>query len=124
MKYKLIDAMLHNFGHSFTSDMSYVDDDVFIMDVLPELARKSPNREIHINFSNGCVYPSALYPDTFKRSVSYWQDTLPEHIKNHRLEPNRLSDIYLIFRLVKFGYEIIVFTTDDRGKQHKVFVHH
>ena len=41
MKYKHIDAVLHNFGHSFVSLMNYVDDE-YILDVLPELARHSP----------------------------------------------------------------------------------
>lgn len=46
-----------------------------------------------------------------------------KHIANHRLEPDRLSEVQVCYRLVKVGHEIIVPTTDDRGKEHKVFVH-
>lgn len=122
MKYKHIDAMLHNFGHSFVSLMNYVDDQ-YILDVLPELARHSPGYEIDINFANGQVSPPGEYPAVLHKSISYWKDWLPKHIANHRLESERLSEIHVRYRLVKMRHEIIVSTTDDRGKEHKVFVH-
>lgn len=122
MKYKHIDAMLHNFGHSFVSLMNYVDDQ-YILDVLPELASRSPGYEIDINFANGNVSPPGEYPAVLHKSISYWKDWLPKHIANHRLEPERLSEIHVRYRLVKMGHEIIVSTSDNRGKEHKVFVH-
>lgn len=122
MKYKNIYAMLHNFGHSFVSLMNYVDDQ-YILNVLSELARHSPGCEIDINFSNGQVSPPGEYPEVLHKSISCWTDWLPKHIASHRLELGRLSEIHVRYRLVKMGYEIIVSTTDDRGKEHKVFVH-
>ena len=122
MKYKHIDAMLHNFGHSFVSLMNYVDDQ-YVLDVLPELARNAPGYEIDINFSNGQVSPPGEYPALFHKSISYWKDWLPGHIANHGLDPERLSEIHVRYRLVKMGHEIIVSAIDDRNKEHKVFVH-
>jgi len=101
--------------------MNYVDDR-YILDVLPELARHSPGHEIDINFANGHVSPSGEYPAVLHKSISYWKDWLPKHIANHRLEPERLSEIRMRYRLIKKGCEIIVSTTDDRGKEHKLFV--
>ena len=75
MKYKHIDAMLHNFGHSFMSLMNYVDGQ-YIVDVLSELASRSPIYEIDINFSNGSVFPSGDYPEVLHKSISYWKDWL------------------------------------------------
>ncbi|MEW9900967.1 hypothetical protein ABWL39_20295 [Chitinivorax sp. PXF-14] len=121
MKYKHIDAMLHNFGHSFVSLMNYVDDQ-YILDVLPELALHFPSYEIDINFANGQVSPAGEYPEVLLKSIAYWKDWLPKHITNQRLEAERLSDIRVRYRLTKMGHEIIVSTTDDRGKEHKVFV--
>ena len=40
MKYKHIDSVLRNFGHSFASLMNYVDD-VYICDLLDAAARDS-----------------------------------------------------------------------------------
>ncbi len=122
MKYKHINTMLHNFGHSFVSLMNYVDEQ-YILDVLPELARHSPSYEISINFSNGQVSPPGEYPAVLHKSISYWRDWLPKHVAHHQLEFERLSEIRVRYRLVKMGHEIIVSTTDDRGQEHKVFVH-
>jgi len=121
MKYKHIDAMLHNFGHSFFSMMNYVDDQ-YIIDVLPELARESENHEIDINFSSGQIIPKANYPEVLFKSMAYWNEWLPKHIANHGLEMERISNINFHFRLLQINYEIIVSATDDRGKEHKVFV--
>lgn len=102
--------------------MNYVDDQ-YIIDLLPELAYQSPGYEIDINFGNGQISPTGDYPAVLHKSISYWKDWLPKHIANHRLEAQCLLEIHVRYRLVKMGHEIIVTTTDDRGKEHKVFVH-
>jgi hypothetical protein len=101
--------------------MNYVDDQ-YIIDVLPELARESENHEIDINFSNGQISPKANYPEVLFKSIAYWNEWLPKHIANHGLEMKRISNINFSFRLLKINYEITVSATDDRGKEHKVFV--
>lgn len=122
MKYKHIDAMLHNFGHSFVSLMNYVDGE-YIIDVLSDLALQAPEHEIQINFTQGQINPPGTYPERLAKSISYWQEWLPKHMANHRVEPECLSDVVLRFRLVRLGREIIVSASDNRGKEHKVFVH-
>jgi len=122
MKYKTIDAMIHNFGHSFVSLMNYVDDQ-YILDLLTGLAKNLPNHEVNINFGNGQISPEGHYPGALCKSIDYWKSWLPKHIENHRLESARMSDIHLRYRVVLNGHEIIFTTTDDRGKEHKVFVH-
>jgi hypothetical protein len=122
MKYKEIDAMLHNFGHSFVSLMNYVND-VYITDILSEYARKAESHELAINFNDGSIRPEFAYPEELVKSVAYWKDWLPTHMTNHRIDARSLSPIILRYRLVKLGREVIVESTDDRGKKHKVFVH-
>jgi hypothetical protein len=121
MKYKEIDAMLHNFGHSFVSLMNYVDDQ-YIADLLGSLAKQSDTREIAINFNDGSVHPALSYPPELAKSVSYWQAWLPKHMNNHRIDAQALSPVLLRYRLTNVGPEVIVESTDDRGKHHKVFV--
>jgi len=122
MKYKNIDAMLHNYGHSFVSGMNYVDGE-HIIELLPDLAYRSPGLELDINFTQNSISPPGDYPSNLVKSVSYYHDGLVKHVENHKVEFNRLSDIHLRFRLLQSGHEIIVSTTDDRGISHKVFVH-
>ena len=122
MKYKEIDAMLHNFGHSFVSLMNYVDDQ-YIVDLLSSFARLSATREISINFSNGSVAPELPYPAELAKSIAFWQGWLPQHMHNHRIDAQALLPIVLRYRLTSLGQEVIVESTDDRGRQHKVFVH-
>ncbi len=122
MKYKHIDAMLHNFGHSFVSLMNYVDDE-YIIDILSELARQAPEHELDINFNNGQVLPPSNYPAKLHKSIVYWKEWLPKHMENHRVTLSALSEVHLRYRLVKDGQEVIVSARDDRGKDHKVFVH-
>ena len=70
-----------------------------------------------------CTCPVVSSPSITRALSHNWKDWLPKHIANHKLEPTRLSEIHVRYRLVKTGHEIIVSTTDDRGKEHKVFVH-
>ena len=102
--------------------MNYVEDE-YIVDILPQLARNAPGYEIDINFANGQISPAGEYPPKFHKSISYWQDWLPKHMTKHKIDAARLSEIHLRYRLVKIGHEVIVSDTDDRGKEHKVFVH-
>lgn len=68
MKYKHINAMLHNFGHSFVSSMNYVDDE-YIIDVLTELAFQVSGHELEINFSTGHISPFGEYPVRLYKSI-------------------------------------------------------
>jgi len=122
MKYKEIDAMLHNFGHSFVSLMNYVDDQ-YIADLLRSLAMSAANKEVSINFNDGSVLPELACPPELAKSISYWQAWLPKHMSNHRIDPQALSSVLLRYRLTNVGPEVIVESTDDRGKHHKIFVH-
>jgi hypothetical protein len=115
MKYKHIDAMLHNFGHSFVSLMNYVDDQ-YVIDILEDLVRHSSGHEVEINFSSGRVLPPSEYPEAFDKSIFYAADWLPKHIANHGLDPGCLSEVRLRYRLTSEGREVIVSATDDRGK--------
>ena len=123
MKYKEIDAMLHNFGHSFVSLMNYVDGQ-YIVDILHSLAMSTATREVSINFNSGAVLPDfPCRPQELAKSISYWQAWLPRHMSNHRINPRALSSVLLRYRLTHVGPEVIVESTDDRGKHHKIFVH-
>jgi len=123
MKYKLIDSMLHNFGHSFVSLMNYVDGE-YICDLLESLARQSPGHEVQIDFLEGTISTQGeSIPERLSKSIRYWKDWLPKHMENHRVDGSCLRDVRFRYRLTREGREVIVEALDDRGKQHKVFVH-
>ena len=121
MKYKNIDAMLHNFGHSFVSLMNYVDGE-YIIDELNAFAKLAPGYEICIDFSSGMVSPSVTHPERLRKSIGYWMDWLPKHMKSHNIDPSKLGPVTLRFRLTSFGIEIVAAATDDRGIHHEKFV--
>jgi hypothetical protein len=122
MKYKNIDSMLHNFGHSFVSLMNYVDEE-YIVDVLPRVAVNAPGFELDFNFTKRSISPQLDYPSNLIKSMNYWSDRLQGHIESHNVDPQKISDVHLRYRLLKIGSEVIVEAMDDRGMPHKVFVH-
>ena len=121
MKYKNIDAMLHNFCHSFISLMNYVDNE-YIVDDLDRLARLIPGHEIRIDFSSCQINPAFDYPERVHKSIQHWRDWLPKHLENHGIQPLSIGPVIIRFRLTRQGQEVIAETTDDRGICHKQFV--
>lgn len=129
MKYKNINSMLHNFGHSFCSLMNYVDGE-YIIDILPEVLKKTKEGYLEIQFPGGAIEPTIKIPDKLKRSIGHAGDWLPRHIEGHKLDPDKISNIRMTiqkpspsnWKSAIFGLICDVYCTDDRGKDHKVWV--
>ncbi len=123
MKYKRIPSALHNFGHSFVSLMNYWEGE-YIVDILEQIARTSPDYEVKISFSESASVPSnALQNLKLAGSMEHWRARLPGLLTSHDVDPKTVQNIMLRFRLTRKGKEVIVEALDDCGKQHKVFVH-
>ena len=123
MKYKPIDSVLHNFGHSFVSPTNYLDD-VYICDLLDAAARDSGRSEVQINFSGEVAdLPESSAP-ALKKSFEFLKAWLPKLLEGQDVELARLSAIVLRYKLTSMGREILIDTLDDRGTHHSVLVKH
>jgi hypothetical protein len=120
MKYKRIDSALHNFAHSFTSLMNYVDG-AFTLDELAERVRKEPHF-VAVNFSTGEVLPNDALTERLQKSISYWKTGLAEQLLSEQVDLHRLSNIVLRYSLTPRGFETSIGALDDRGVQHSVRV--
>ncbi len=121
MKYKNIPAMLHNFGHSFSSMNNYVRGD-FATDLLAEALRALPANRLAIHFPSRKIEPLGDYPENLRESVGYWADALPRHMTSHGITYEALPEIVLVFFAESSGLRCRVQATDDRGQTHDVLV--
>ena len=122
MKYKRIPSALHNFGHSFVSLMNYIDD-AYVADLLEEMARAQESHEICISFvTNEIIATKLKIDERVRKSVSTYSNWLPKLLASHQIDPGRVSEITLRYRLVNIGREVIVGAKDDRNRIYKVFV--
>jgi hypothetical protein len=117
VKYKLIPAALHNFGHSFHSLTNYVDDQ-YITDIISELVRDDPQRKIVIAFPEGSISPPGEYPPALVKSIGYWSDSLPRHLASHRIDEGTVRNVRLSFQ--RPPPRCTVYAEDDRGKQYEI----
>ena len=115
VKYKLIPAALHNFGHSFHSLTNYVDD-VYIVDLIRELV-SNPDRKIAIAFPSGQITPPGHYPAPLIQSIGYWSTSLPKHLASHKVE-GAVKNVRLEFQ--RALPKCTVYAEDDRGKTYEV----
>ena len=121
MKYKHIDSVLRNFGHSFASLMNYVDD-VYICDLLDAAARDSESGEIQINFSGEVADLPANSAPALKKSFEFSKAWLPKLLEGHNVELARLNSIVLRYKLTAMGREVLMQAVDDRSIQHHIHV--
>ncbi|MCE9638046.1 MAG: hypothetical protein K8T90_20280 [Planctomycetes bacterium] len=116
MKRKTIPSALHNFGHSFLSFNNYVDD-VFILDLLPEVVRRSGGR-LDIHFPSGRVEPPGDVPEALAKSIGYWSNDLSKHLDNHGIPMTVLGDVVLRITLTASGMRREVHATDELGRDY------
>lgn len=121
MKYKNIKSMLHNFAHSFTSLMNYVDDE-HVVDILAETVRMLPSHKITIHFPEGQIEPEGRYHPSLTKSIELWANWLPSLIQSHNLEAGVVRGISISYAHTRKGVEIFVFGSDDRGKRYEIEV--
>lgn len=116
MKYKNISAAIHNFGHSFTSLVNYVEDG-YVIDELSNIHAKG--HEIQINWLNGQFQPSVLASPRITKSIEYWRASLAEHLQRHNIAPAAIAELRFVWPTPGRKYMAAV---DDRGKSYKVYV--
>ncbi len=73
MKYKNIYSAIHNFGHSFTSMMNYVDGD-YVIDELSNIHQKE--YDIEVDWISGEFEPNQLASNRIEKSLSNTQSNL------------------------------------------------
>lgn len=125
MKYKNIDAALHNFGHSFVSLMNTTNDSPpqYVVDILREVAFFQPTRDVRLQFGEGGFILLVSVPHRHLRAIeesmhaySAW---LPRHLKNHGID-------HLFFLQLRYSpdeaFQVLVSATDTRGQRHEVLV--
>jgi hypothetical protein len=116
MKYKNIYSATHNFGHSFTSLMNYVDSD-YVVDELSKIHSKG--YDIEVDWLEREFQPENLATSRIKKSIGYWGDSLPEHLASHNVDLGRLQSLRFVWPAKQRKFMLAV---DDRGKEYKIFV--
>lgn len=117
INYKTLKSMARNFTHSFVSFMNYVDNG-YVIDDLQQLAENANGERISIYWIPDSA-PQASLPQRVVKSIGYYKDRLPEHIKNSGADVESIrefrTDIFL-----KSGKQVAVeaYLVDDRGKEH------
>ena len=116
MKYKNIYSAIHNFGHSFTSLMNYVDDD-YVIDELTKI--HSAGNDISVDWLTGYFEPAVMETPRIKKSIGYWRDSLDKHLLSQNVDPACLKQIQFRWpaRARKFMEAV-----DDRGQSYKIYV--
>jgi hypothetical protein len=116
VKYKHIAGAIHNFGHSFTSLMNYVDDE-YVMDELAKI--HAQGHDIEVDWLSGSFTPAARVTPRIEKSIGYWRNGLVEHLQSHNVDPTSIVDLKFRWPARQRKYMIAV---DDRGKEHKMYV--
>jgi len=121
MKYKNIYSAIHNFSQSFMSGMNYFEDDHVMYDVY-QMANKSEERAVSLNFSNGtCSHPKLATLRVYK-SLTHYSLRLSKHLKSHDVEPSSVHEVKLTINCVNPGHQLVAEAIDNRGKSYKINV--
>ncbi|GFE79567.1 hypothetical protein GCM10011487_15670 [Steroidobacter agaridevorans] len=116
MKYKHINSAIHNFGHSFTSLMNYVDDG-YVIDELVDIHAKG--YDIEVNWLTGTFKPEVLRSPRIKKSIGYWRDNLSKHLTKHGVGPEALTELLFVWPARERKQMRAV---DNRGKSYRMYV--
>ena len=121
MKYKNIRSMLHNFGHSFVSNMNCVDDE-FAKDLLADALKELPQYRLEVHFPSQRIGPSADYSPKLRKSVAHWAETLPQHMAKHDVTRAALPEFVLVIFGDVHGMHCRIQATDSQGKAYDILV--
>ena len=116
MKYKHIHSAIHNFGHSFTSLINYVDND-YVMDELTKI--HTQGNDIEVDWLTGSFTPENLITPRIQKSIGYWRDSLEKHLASQKVDLPVLSQLKFYWPARGRKY---MFALDDRGKEYKIYV--
>ena len=96
--------------------MNYFDSD-YVIDELVAIHGKGFN--IEVDWLSGKFQPETYATKRIKKSISYYTEWLPKHLKSHNVEIEKLLNIRFIWPAGGRKYMV---TTDDRGKEYKIYV--
>ena len=114
MKYKNIRSAIHNFGHSFISDMNYVDDD-FIFNELTKIHKKK--LDISINWLDGNFEPSSEISERLKKSIAYWKADLEKQLKQQNVDLAMIKSLYFHWPANSTNF---MQAKDDSDKEYRI----
>lgn len=121
MKYKNIKSMLHNFGHSFVSNMNCVDGE-FGKDLLAAALKELPQYRLEVCFPSQRIEPPADYSPKLRKSVAVWAELLPQLMAKHDVTLDALPEFALVIFGDVHGMHCRVQATDARGKAYDILV--
>ena len=116
VKYKHIDAAIHNFGHSFASASNFVDGGLVVDDLR---AIHAQGADIEINLLTGEFRPPEKLTPRIAHSLQLFRDRLTDHLGRHGI--NAASIRSLLFQWPNGGRKRMI-SIDDRGKEHNVTI--
>ena len=116
MKYKNINSAIHNFGHSFTSLMNYVDEG-YVIDELVDIHARG--QDIEVDWLSGAFKPQTLASSRIRKSIGYWKDSLPGHLIKHSVDPSAITQLAFLWPA---GQRKQMVATDNRGKSYRMYV--
>ncbi len=116
MKYKNINAAIHNFGDSFLSDMNFVDRG-YVFDDLILINEKG--HDIFIDWIQMKFYPESEFNDRIRESLIEYKEMLAEVFSSLKVDFDRL--VALNFQWPA-GQHRFMEAIDDRGKYYKMHI--
>jgi hypothetical protein len=116
VKYKAIVATIHNFGHSFTSLMNYVDEN-YIVDDLSDIHRRG--LDIEVDWLDGKFEPQSELTPRLRKSIGFWRGSLDSHLQRSGVERSALLSLKFCWPAKGRKYMVAI---DDRKKEHKIFM--
>lgn len=117
MKYKNINAAIHNLGHSFMSFMNYVDGG-YVLDDMAEIHRKDV--DITIDWISKKFDPESESTERIRKSMEYYAKSLEADFLALNIELARLNSLKLCWPAAKA--RVFMEATDDRGKDYRILV--
>lgn len=118
MRYRNIDAMAHNFGHSFVSLMNVVGH-THVVDEIARLTRQL-DAPLEIDFLSGAIRPAAARTPILATSVRHYRDWLPTHAANHGITIAAIRSFDLRIAPTAGGWRVVALVHDDRSVTHTV----
>lgn len=123
MKYKNINAMAHNFAHSFLSLTNYFDEGYVKDDVLEYANNLKSGEPFLIQLIPADVQKDALFNERIKKSISSHRERFSRHCRSHNVEPHAIS-LFQISLVKTPSHELLACANvvDDKGKKYEQYV--
>lgn len=117
MKYKNINAAIHNLGHSFMSLMNYVDGG-YVSDEMAEIHRKKV--DMTIDWISREFDPESEATERIRKSIEHYANSLEADFSALNVELARLNSLRLCWPAAKA--RVFMEAKDDRGKDYRILV--